>query len=143
MADLEGKLRAFEIRLARLEDALLGLATRGATPASAIYAPGPASTYDRADGEHDEFFKDTAPMAFADTHVPSPVAPPRQSRPMPASPPAGDLSVTQIMGWTGTTLLVLAAAYLIRLVYDAGWLTPNRQLVLAVLSGAGLIVAGL
>jgi len=82
-------------------------------------------------------------MAFADTHVPSPVAPPRQSRPMPASPPAGDLSVTQIMGWTGTTLLVLAAAYLIRLVYDAGWLTPNRQLVLAVLSGAGLIVAGL
>jgi uncharacterized membrane protein len=53
------------------------------------------------------------------------------------------LSVTQILGWTGATALVLAVAYLIRLALDAGWLTPERQLVLAVLSGFALIGAGL
>lgn len=53
------------------------------------------------------------------------------------------LSVTQILGWTGATALVLAVAYLIRLALDAGWLTPERQLGLAVLSGLGLIGAGL
>lgn len=52
-------------------------------------------------------------------------------------------SVTQILGWTGATALVLAVAYLIRLALDAGWLTPERQLGLAVLSGLGLIGAGL
>lgn len=53
------------------------------------------------------------------------------------------LSVTQILGWTGATALVLALAYLIRLALDAGWLTPERQLGLAVLSGLSLIGAGL
>jgi len=53
------------------------------------------------------------------------------------------LSVTQILGWTGATALVLAVAYLIRLALDAGWLTPERQLGLAVLSGFALIGAGL
>ncbi len=53
------------------------------------------------------------------------------------------LSVTQILGWTGATALVLAVAYLIRLALDAGWLTPGRQLGLAVLSGFSLIGAGL
>ena len=53
------------------------------------------------------------------------------------------LSVTQILGWTGATALVLAVAYLIRLALDSGWLTPERQLGLAVLSGFALIGAGL
>jgi uncharacterized membrane protein len=56
---------------------------------------------------------------------------------------SASLSVTQILGWTGATALVLAVAYLIRLALDAGWLTPERQLVLAVLSGFALIGAGL
>ena len=51
--------------------------------------------------------------------------------------------VTQILGWTGATALVLAMAYLIRLALDAGWLTPERQLALAVLSGFSLIATGL
>jgi Predicted membrane protein len=53
------------------------------------------------------------------------------------------LTITQILGWTGATALVLAAAYLIRLALDAGWLTPQRQLGLAVVSGFSLIGAGL
>ena len=56
---------------------------------------------------------------------------------------SSSLSVTQILGWTGATALVLALAYLIRLALDAGWLTPERQLGIAVLSGFALIGAGL
>lgn len=54
-----------------------------------------------------------------------------------------DFSVTKILGWTGATAMVLATAYLIRLAVDSGWLTPERQLALAVLSGFLLIGAGL
>lgn len=53
------------------------------------------------------------------------------------------IPVTQILGWTGATALVLAAAYLIRLALDVGWLTPARQLVIAVISGFALIATGL
>jgi uncharacterized membrane protein len=56
---------------------------------------------------------------------------------------ADALPITQILGWTGATALVLAVAYLIRLALDAGWLTPERQLGLAVISGFSLIGAGL
>ncbi|MBZ0067565.1 MAG: DUF2339 domain-containing protein [Thiobacillus sp.] len=56
---------------------------------------------------------------------------------------SSSMSVTQILGWTGATALVLAVAYLIRLAMDAGWLTPERQLGLAVLSGFALIGTGL
>lgn len=52
-------------------------------------------------------------------------------------------SVTHVMGWTGATVLVLAMAYLIRLAIDVGWLTPERQLGLAVLGGFALIGIGL
>lgn len=58
-----------------------------------------------------------------------------------AVPP--DISITQILGWTGATALVLATAYLIRLAVESGWLTPERQLALAALSGFLLIGAGL
>ena len=54
-----------------------------------------------------------------------------------------DISVTKILGWTGATALVLATAYLIRLAVDSGWLTPERQLAMAVLSGFLLIGVGL
>jgi uncharacterized membrane protein len=52
-------------------------------------------------------------------------------------------SVTNILGWTGATALVLAAVYLIRLAIDSGWLTPTRQLALAVLGGFILVGLGL
>ncbi|HUL41185.1 MAG TPA: DUF2339 domain-containing protein [Burkholderiales bacterium] len=52
-------------------------------------------------------------------------------------------SVTSMLGWVGSTALVLAAAYLIRLAIDTGWLTPLRQITIAVLGGVLLIGAGL
>lgn len=135
MADVEEQLRALNLRLARLEEAVLNLSPRAA-PAPATQRPA-ASALD----VEDPHFRNTEPQA--------PAATTRAPRSAPVSPffektvDESELSVTQIMGWTGATLLVLAAAYLIRLVYDAGWLTPPRQLGLAVLGGAGLIVAGL
>lgn len=138
MADVEEQLRALNLRLARLEEAVLNLSPRAA--AAAPVSPRPAAPPPGLDDPH---FRNTEPQAPE-----VPIAG-RTARPAPASPffektvDERELSVTQIMGWTGATLLVLAAAYLIRLVYDAGWLTPPRQLGLAVLGGVGLIVAGL
>ena len=95
----------------------------------------------------------TPVVAETDTHEPAWVSrppvdaltssrKPADSRTLEARHNAA-LPVTQILGWTGATALVLAVAYLIRLALDAGWLTPERQLGLAVLSGFALIGAGL
>lgn len=136
MADVEEQLRALNLRLARLEEAVLNLSPR--VPAAPLAQVGTS-----ARDEEDPHFRNTEPQAYA---VP---ATGQGAKAEPASPffaksvDPSELTVTQVMGWTGATLLVLAAAYLIRLVYDAGWLTPPRQLGLAVLGGVGLIVAGL
>jgi hypothetical protein len=63
----------------------------------------------------------------------------------PASPPhhTSMPSITSLMGWGGATALVMAAAYLIRLAVDSGWLTPERQVGLAIIGGIALIAAGL
>jgi uncharacterized membrane protein len=125
---LEERLEQVEARLDRIEQLLPAMpVTRGAD----------ADTTARA-GE-----------AAAVEPVPvsrPPVAAPSPTRKM-ADPSyrsaSHSLTVTQILGWTGATALVLAVAYLIRLALDAGWLTPERQLGLAVLSGFALIGAGL
>lgn len=145
MTDTEEQLRALNLRLERLEKLVLDSASLGG---SAQTSPAtPAHPALREPDDEDRFFRNTEPQdnkvnARRVTGRPAARAPVFDFLPKPA--PADDaLPVTQIMGWTGATLLVLAAAYLIRLVYDSGWLTPPRQLGLAVLAGAGLIAAGL
>nr|WP_225562958.1 DUF2339 domain-containing protein [Rhodanobacter sp. DHG33] len=49
---------------------------------------------------------------------------------------------TSILGWGGAAAFVLAAAYLIRLGVDSGWLTPLVQIAAAVAGGLLLIIAG-
>jgi len=59
------------------------------------------------------------------------------------SPPGSPASLaTGLLGWGGVTALVLAAAYLIKLGIDLGWLTPARQTALAALGGLILIGTG-
>jgi uncharacterized membrane protein len=58
----------------------------------------------------------------------------------PARP--GASLATLLLGWGGALALVLAAAYLIRLAIESGWLTPARQLLMAVAVAFGMIVAG-
>jgi len=68
-----------------------------------------------------------------------PGAGPRESRSKSEEP----VSATQLMAWAAGFALLLAAVYFLKLVYDVGWLTPERQLILAALAGLALIAAGL
>lgn len=58
-------------------------------------------------------------------------------KPVHAGPPLA----TQLLGWGGAAALVLAASYIIKLALSSGWLTPERQLSIAVLGA--LIMIGL
>jgi uncharacterized membrane protein len=57
--------------------------------------------------------------------------------------PAEPISATQLMAWAAGFALLLAAVYFLKLVYDVGWLTPERQIILATLAGLALIAGGL
>jgi len=90
-----------------------------------------------------------APAQGAQAIRPPPAASPAPapSKGKPAQPLArptedGPSLATSILGWGGAIALVLAAAYLIRLAIDTGWLTPIRQVALAGISGVALIGAG-
>jgi uncharacterized membrane protein len=76
--------------------------------------------------------------------APSPPAATAARAPEPrAGPPdLRDLAITNVLGWAGALALVLAAAYLIRLAINAGWLTPRVQVTAAALFGFVLIGAG-
>lgn len=142
MADTEEQLRTLNLRLARLEEAVRRLSGQRSGDAEPVAAPRAAPHATTAQDDEDRFFRDTVPQGDV---APAKTRPPDLARTSAVSGKTSseDLSVTQIMGWTGATLLVLAAAYLIRLVYDTGWLTPTRQIGLAVMGGLGLVVAGL
>lgn len=60
-------------------------------------------------------------------------------KPQHAGPPLA----TQLLGWGGATALVLAASYIIKLALSSGWLTPQRQLSIAVLGALVMIGLGI
>lgn len=123
MAAIEERLSQIEDRLSRLEQLFLRKAGAGNTNTSPTPSPQPNIS---------------SPASQQNASVQAVV------KNKPGSTPEEDtVSITQVLGWTGATALVLAAAYLIRLALDAGWLTPQRQLALAVLSGLSLIFGGL
>jgi len=74
----------------------------------------------------------------------SPAARPAAAKAPPPKPEPGDRPslVTSFLGWGGAVALVLAAAYLIRLAVESGWLTPERQVACAAISGLVMIAAG-
>jgi len=67
--------------------------------------------------------------------------------PKPAPPPKpvhqGPPLATQLLGWGGAAALVLAASYVIKLAVASGWLTPERQIGIAVLGALAMIALGL
>src|SRR3990167_1236474 len=50
---------------------------------------------------------------------------------------------TQLLGWGGAAALVLAASYVVRLAISSGWLTPERQIGLAIIGALAMIATGL
>ena len=106
----------------------------------------------------------SAPPPAAQPSVPHPGTPPPVATPTPSpaygtsrsapstshaapAPPAArppeSVSATQLMAWGAGFALLLAAVYFLKLVYDVGWLTPERQLAVAALASIALIVGGL
>lgn len=59
-----------------------------------------------------------------------------------ARPPEPQIKAGTLLGWGGALAFLLAAAYLIRLVIDSGWLTPLRQVAFSAVFGFALIGAG-
>src|SRR5690242_19987648 len=90
--------------------------------------------------------RDAKPIANNMANAPAaPAAAPARAAPMAgAKPDAGDKPslVTSFLGWGGAVALVLAAAYLIRLAVENGWLTPVRQVAFAAISGLVMIGTG-
>lgn len=81
--------------------------------------------------------------AESDPAKPVKVVKPAETIADTATPEPHNSSITTLLGWSGAAALVLAAVYLIRLALDSGWLTPERQIGLAVVGGLTLIGAGL
>lgn len=132
MKTLEERLAQVEARLERIERLLPAMpATQATDPPVRPQAPTAADRQETARPAHATPAMARRPMD------------PQYGTAEPSQSSGSTLSVTQILGWTGATALVLAVAYLIRLALDAGWLTPERQLGLAVLSGFALIGTGL
>ncbi len=119
----DDRLDAIEARLARLER-VIG-ETQPSAAAAQPHSEQPGREQEAAD-----------PWAAFETQ-----RPPRKDGARKSAP--ASLPITQILGWTGATAIVLAMAYLIRLALDTGWLTPERQLALAVITGFALIGTGL
>lgn len=112
-SELENKLGALEQRLARVEGALMKAAQAPAAP-----------------------LPPAAP-------VPVPPPPPKLQTLMRAQPaPAPRERSGNWLGIVASICFVFAAAFIIKLSIDSGWLTPERQIGLAVLLGVGLIAAG-
>lgn len=114
--DIETRLRALELRLENIERRLSNPTPAPVKPAA---APSAAPSFPQVE----------KPPA-------SPKAPQAEPRPTESS------FATNLLGWGGAAALVLAAAYLIRLGIDSGWLTPTVQLGCAGLFGLVLIGAG-
>lgn len=120
----ESRIKTIEERLARLEK-FLGMTKTETAPAAApaptAVAPQPAPAPAAAAA---------LPTSFASAPQPAPAA-------APAPRTGGNL-----LGIVGVICFVLAAGFIIKLSLDSGWLTPPRQVGLALMFGLGLVVAG-
>ena len=120
MPENDPRFEAIEARLRRIE-AALGLDDARAGAAGTDVAPAVEAARGAAD--------------VARSQAPAP------ARRAPTASPR--LDPTRLMAWGASFAFILAAGYFVKLVYDAGWLTPARQVGLAALAGIGLIGGGL
>lgn len=121
LQEIRLQLQRLEARLATLERAA-GIAT--SPPPTAPTSPTPTPTSAAA----------AAPRTVS--------APARPAAPAKSASDDGNLAARWMAGGAAVAFL-LAAVYLLRVVYDSGWLTPAREVALAALGGGALVVGGL
>ena len=63
--------------------------------------------------------------------------------PAPVAKPEGPPLATKLLGWGGAGSLVLAASYFVKLAWEAGWLTPERQIGLSIVAALIMVAVGL
>lgn len=114
----ESRMKTIEERLARLEK-FIGLTKPEPAP-----APAPAAVQPQP--------APAVPAALPTTFSPAP-------QPIAAAPAR---TGGNLLGIVGVICFVLAAGFIIKLSLDSGWLTPPRQIGLALMFGLGLVVAG-
>jgi Predicted membrane protein (DUF2339) len=138
MLDINERLNNLENRLMEIE-LKLGITRQAAsqpqTEPAAKSAPvrGPETTSERPWAE----------LESAPRRAETPSLPQHQAtKPVPVQS-REPFSTTQLMAWAAGFALLLAAIYFLKLVYDVGWLTPERQLLLASVAGFSLIGIGL
>ncbi len=133
--NLENRLLAIEIKLGIAKETMI------APPPAAAPAQAAATTAQRASAPARSTSAPAVPPRppFGDLREAARRSP---SAPIPESTPV-TTSITQLMAWSAGFALLLAAVYFLKLVYDVGWLTPERQLGLATLTGVGLIAGGI
>ena len=149
--NVEERLAALEKRLARIEERL---DVRFVWPESSrTMSPQPESSPVRAQQmqppplhlqqPRQQTQASVTPPTAARSAVTATSAPARAaSARVQATAPGSSSFATSILGWGGAAAFVLAAAYLIRLGIDSGWLTPLVQIAVAAAGGLLLIVAG-
>ena len=114
MAELENRLEAIESRLGHLEE-LVQMIAQGGKKSEPVKVVSASSIPQKM----------ASPIQKVEVRQ-------TQSSQIPKQKSEDDSSsVTNLLGWTGATALVFAAVYLIRLAIDSGWLTPERQIVIA------------
>lgn len=130
MESLDQRLARLETRLERLEQHL-NLKPTPPEPSQETFSFHPPSR-----GKTGQ----SAPPAGPAT---PPTAPPASTQKPAPSSQSG--IITRLLGLGGSLALVLAAAYLIKLAYDSGWLSlsPQMRIGLAMLGGLALITTGL
>jgi uncharacterized membrane protein len=147
--NLESRLLSIELKLGIAKEAVAAPRPAAATAprAGAPVAPGP--TPDRPPAEPNHAISASLRAAAAQASPPRAnagdyrEAPRRTGSAATSEHQPETTSITQLMAWSAGFALLLAAVYFLKLVYDVGWLTPERQLGLATLAGVGLIAAGI
>jgi uncharacterized membrane protein len=141
---VESRLAAVEERLARIEDQLapqLIWPQSSPTKSAQARSPQPPSP-----GAQAAQLQSPAEELAAARAASAREAAPRSNSsaaPAPTRPPQTPSSfATSILGWGGAVAFVMAAAYLIRLGIDSGWLTPTVQITAAVVGAFLLIGTG-
>lgn len=127
IARFETRISTIEDRLKAIESKLSGHTTSGTAATSAAAPAAPTGL---------------PPAAASVTAAIQPHVPPGGSASASAKPVDFDGKPGNWLGLIGALCFVLAAGFIIKLSIETGWLTPARQIGIAVLFGLSLIAVG-